>query len=374
MRRGLVIAIVVALLAVLGAALIGGSRGGLVSTYSPRSQGLLAAYRYLEERGVPVERWQRPARELPLREELTLVLAAPWTTPMTAEDVDHLENLVRLGGRIVYLTAPDSVNGPGLLFDLRFGTLPVPGVDEPPWSYRAWRDWVRTPVVARATPRAKELGLPPRIAARRGRVSPTIVAGVERLYRDERGLTRVMRKPIGRGDVLVIDNAGVLSNALLAEPGNLELLEWLAAARGTGRLVFDEFVHGHHDPGARTRQGVGSIVALALHLGLVYLGIVWALSRRFGRPIVDEGPPRSSVARDLVALAELHRRAGHAGQAARAMAEAYRVVTGDDPPDGDPVRDERDLLDRARRLGELQQGERSADAARPGDADERTAP
>ncbi len=361
MRR-LAIGAALALLGlVLLAVFVAGTGGTGGSTYNPRGDGLLAALRYLERRGVAVERWQRPASRLPLDRDATLVLAAPWSVPHDTGDLVRLDAFLGRGGRIVYLASGGNPGPAELRFAAHFEIWPVASGEAPPWSYGAWRAWRQQPVPALATTRGREAGLPPRIALRRGESISSAAENAERLYVDGRGVPRMVRRRVGRGELIVIDNAGVFSNALLGEPGNLELLEWLAARAAPGPLLFDEWIHGRREPGLGAPGNGGALLALVLHLAAVYLAVVWALSRRFGRPIPDEGPPRGSVARDLEALALLHRRAGHARGAGRALAEAVRTLGSD--TDGGRIdfelpSSERELLDAARRVGERQRSGR----------------
>ena len=107
-------------------------------------------------------------------------------------------------------------------------------------------------------------------------------------------------------------------NGWFARPGsgNPAAVESLLAALDADKgILYDEWHLGIEDAASAAPTDPGARRALDVllgHLLCIYLGIAWALGRRFGPVRAADPPPRTSVDRDLRALGALHARAGHA--------------------------------------------------------------
>src|SRR5262249_10352959 len=135
------------------------------------------------------------------------------------------------------------------------------------------------------------------------------------LYRDARGAT-VAYTRWGRGTVLLCTSPWSLCNVGVGQGGNFAWLLAALAAYGPGSVVpggstrrtailFDEVHHGYGEA-----RGVLSLLAPIAQLGLAQLAVAWllltyAVSRRFGGKVPDEGRVRRSRSEYLGSMAAL---------------------------------------------------------------------
>lgn len=327
---------------------------------SPRPAGLRALYLYLERRGAPVEIWKRSSTELGRAQRGTLVVAAPFTVGYSDEETAALNAWVSRGNRLVLLV---SSARPWLGDDAlheALGLVTERESDEAPLSWAAWQRWAKDPVVLERAPQAPD-DLPETLHATRGTWRVTRPGGATSLYVDAEGAPAVFRIPRNEGELVVVNDSSVFGNDRLGEAGNLELAHrLLIEPLGEGeRLYVDEWRHGFREAGAIDGPSFGAFEALAAHVVLLYALFVWRLAKRFGPRMRAAGVGRGSVERDLLALADLHRRSKHArASAERMLAAARRLGAGKDGCDELPARprggDESDLVELARRIGTLQ--------------------
>lgn len=355
-----------AVLAVLIAAVISGpSVGDRPTVRSARPAGLLAAFRYLEARGYPVERWERPLDRLALGQSGTLVIAAPFTVVPGSERVAHLKRWVSAGGRLVLLT---SGQRPAAAESLLLSGLQLDAQDlgnRPPLSWSGWRDWVtggRRLVPSNRRPEGARYPDAELVSAEVSHVVPP-ARGAEILFEDTDGTAAVFRERYGDGWLVVVNDSSVLANENVAEAGNLALVEAIAAEGASpggepGTIWFCEWLHGFRAADAVEGGRAGALAWIALHALLVYAACVWRMARRFGPPPREVSVPESSLRRDVEALASLHERARHPEQAgARLLELARRAASDGRPPeglDGSFRGGERELVALARRIGRLQ--------------------
>jgi hypothetical protein len=364
-RAGLgLLAAFVVLLAVVGL-LAGRPVGDRPTVRSARPAGLLAAFSYLDRRGYPVERWERPLDELPLHERHTLVIGAPFTVVPGTERVEHLSRWLSAGGRLVLLTSGRRPAAPERLL---YAGLQLSVQDlgaRPPLSWSAWRRWRTQPRRLRASERRVAATVYPDRALAAAQSTHVVTPGrdAEVLYEDEDGTPAVFREPHGRGSLLVVNDASVLANLNVDEAANVDFLEALASsATGAGadgsRIYFCEWLHGFRAVEVDSEGHAGALVWLGLHALLIYALSLWRLGRRFGPPPREVRVPESSIGRDLSALASLHERAGHTQDAGTRLLELARRgrpagARGDTLPerfDGGP----REFVELARRVARAQ--------------------
>jgi hypothetical protein len=285
------------------------------STFHDTPTGMLGAHEALVARGTPPVRWRQPIHTIPHEPPGVLVLAAPWLDPWTTQDLEALDALLDAGWSVVYLfsgsepgTAEQRVLAALDLAAARSATPPLL-----PWSWRSWRldpaRWVDPD------------GGPPLLVRRDAHALVPPPDAVS-LYETEDGGTRAFSAPRGGGRVFGVSTSSVFANAWLGAPGNLVALQRTldAAAPPGAPILFDEWHHGFRDPGMMVEEApITPTALLAAHLGVVYLGAVWTLSRPFGRLRRSTEVPGSSQRRDLEALASLHQRGGHARQAGQRL-------------------------------------------------------
>lgn len=332
MKRGLVIALLAALL-LLAVAIALARRGGAASIDGAHPAGLRGAYRYLQERGREAEAWTADATALDPSVRV-LVVAAPFAVVYTEDEIAALLRWIERGGRLVLLHSGDEPTVPELLFLLRLD-LSYTAVDESdlPLGFLAWRSAVTAPVTLEADETLRGHAPSP-LAAKRPRIVVTSGTRALVLYRDPEGTPMVIEVPRHRGSIVVVNNASIVSNALLGEAQNLAFLEWILDRGGEPgqRVSFDEYRHGRGDAAAvASGETRGVFEVLIAHALLLYVVALATVGRRFGRPLPEAPLPRGSVERDVLALAALHRRAGHAHAAGeRLLASARRLARRDE--------------------------------------------
>lgn len=319
-------ALVVVLAAATLLAISAGSKVEGPTTSSRFGAGLRGAYRYLQLRGAEPENWDRSLDSLP-REPGLLIIALPLNVPFTRGDAQALEDWLLRGGNLLLLGSGRELSPFewSLIHGLSLSVEASRGA--PPWRYAAWRAWVS---------RRQELHPPDGEAAPADGPPVRELMGTHAIARpgdardlllDEDGTPALFEFRRGKGRVTVFNNVSAFSNALLAEGGNLELLEGLAHRLRPegGRLLFDEWHHGHRAAAALAKSHLVSPAALLLaHAALLYFLALWTLGRRFGPVITPAGPAAGSVGRRLMSIASLHRASHHASHAGNVLLESVR--------------------------------------------------
>jgi hypothetical protein len=259
------------------------------STYSRSPDGYGAWYAYMQERGTPVQRWQRPLEELlkprqpapenpdtvPIRFPAgsTLAQAEP-STPMTLVQVsggvplnlfslDWINQgnvLVLLGVRGTVTTAPFSStlesSAGGVKVEtsrrsLQTRSFAAPGTDE--WEF-------------------------------------------EDLLRDAHGAV-VWQETVGQGRIILSTASHLAANAYQDESGNFEFLAQLLTEIGNPIWV-DEYSHGYKDEAAIAQENSENIflylaktplLLLAVQAGIIMLVLILG-QRRLGPAIALETP------------------------------------------------------------------------------------
>jgi hypothetical protein len=336
MRRALPWVFAGLILAGAIAVVTGSSAGAAASTLGRGPLGWLGFARLLEQRGVTVERLDRPLEHLDAGVPgATLLVAFPWQSARSSFEPAPLLGFVRRGGRLVVATsgAPPGPAERALLDAL--GVEPGQRPASPPlrplrwWRERRagaswpaggdapWSATLRTGAL-RAVPR------PP----------PAGAGTTAALAVDERGGVVASIFALGEGEVWLLP-AQVFANAWLGEPGNATLALALADSLGE-RAMFDEYHHGL--VGARG-DAAGGAARRSFDAVLLQLALVWALALltlgwRFGPTWRTPALPADAHRAFLVGLGALHHRLGHDREAARAL--VHRVAAyapGVLPPD-----------------------------------------
>ncbi|MFZ5476612.1 MAG: DUF4350 domain-containing protein [Myxococcota bacterium] len=341
--------VVLAAAVVLVGVLAGSPEAGGPTVDGRGPGGLRALYRVLEARGGDVGRWEAPPEGLPAG--ATFVVAGPTRRLFTREHAEAVVAWIAGGGHLVL--APDGGGGDGERALVE--ALGLARADErvdPPLGWSAWRAW--TTLRERRERASGEV-----LRARDDRRAPLCPADADVLYTRGDGEPRICAWTRGRGRVTLVNDASVFTNARLGEGDHLAFAVGLL---GEGRVLFDEWHQGAG--GAVAARDLGPAPeALAAHAVALYALAVWTVARPFGRRLAGADAPRPASTRELLALAELHRRGGHAydaGVKLLRIARARLARRGEDPkalPEGF-AGGERQLVEVAARVGQLQQEKR----------------
>ena len=276
---------------------------GVPSTYSAQSSGAKAAYLFLQEEGYQVERWEQSPEELPTdATDSVLVLASPGGTP-SKEEKAALERYLHRGGRIL--------------------------------ATGYWVSWFlpKMDIVAESTPGGVWKEYDPVIPSpltRAGRIRMTPISHwgdalsgqVVHYAQDGKGI--VVSYKVDKGEVIWWAANTPLSNAGIAEAGNLGLLMNSLGASKSTRILWDEFFHGQ-------RSRSVSIMVLPVWIGLAQCGLgvlalLFTFSRRNApiRPLVE--PSRLSPLEFVQTLGKLYRRANATRTALEVPYNSFRAL------------------------------------------------
>jgi hypothetical protein len=254
------------------------------STYSRSPDGYGAWYAYIQERGVPVERWQQPFKDLPgvssqnsdseSKKPITLLRV---NSQLSQEWIDSQEeNWVKKGNTLVILGVKKPVSA------AEFSTvLNSPAGD----------------VKIETRRRLKE--------TQSGQPAKTTLLG------DSFGAA-VWQEKIGKGRVIWATTPHLAANAYQNEPGNYEFLAQLVT-QNKNKVWVDEYTHGYRNlQHSDDKQTPGSWIeylaktplqAAFLQAGVLLLAALWAGNRRFGQPQPLEVPVEDNSLAYIQALA-----------------------------------------------------------------------
>jgi Domain of unknown function (DUF4350) len=257
------------------------------TTYSTVSEGTKAAYLLLQESGYRVERWQRSPEQLPASEKSVLLLTDPTETPNPRE-IAALHRCVSNGGTLILAGEMASM----------FISSPPPLLI--PTMTHSWNTY------SAITPSAQALGASSiKLDTSARWISPS--AGIP-LYGDNRGSV-VMQFPMGKGQVLWLASASLLSNAGLREAHNLEFL--LASVGSTEhRVLWDEYFHGYRELAPVAATAHSQVKWLTAQLAFFALAVLFTFSRRSGPERAPVPESRLSSLEFVSALGDLYERVG----------------------------------------------------------------
>jgi len=319
-RNRLAIGLVVLALAagVLGVAVWspGEARG---SALSRGPNGWLAARRYLEARGARVTLLDVPLDGF--EGGGVLVSTFPWQHGLSADAGDALAAHLRRGGDLV-LAYSGQLGNAGEMVALEALGLPLEERRKVVLNPLRWRRFAREEWDLRPGP---ELAAAAPVRVWAPRWAPELPKKARVLLRSPRGGPAVAVLERGRGRIWLLP-ADAFANARLANPGNADLLETLLRELGN-RWAFDEYHHGLAIGGTAETAALGRTFDLILlHLAVLYLAALLALSRRFG-PAWSEPPVvTGSTGSFLLGLGALHHRLGHHHEAARRLLDRAREL------------------------------------------------
>jgi hypothetical protein len=329
-RRIAILTAVAATVAILFAAVSSGgestARDPAASTRNGDPRGLLAAFRYLEARGVAVDRLD--AELAGGAQAAVLVLPAPSRRPLDEAAVAAALQSARSGGVLVVLLPPDARRAQPALVEALGITVRA---ERPPLG-EAPSLLGREPSLDVRPASAAAAGDPLLHGAGRLLAAPARAVDLEggevlaRVGGD--GAPVILRRAEAGGLVYVLADASLLENHRLDLADNLHLLEGLAALareRG-GPILFDESHHRRPLPGERTPSTTAAgWRAMALQIVLATAVLMLATGRRF-RPIRPlQVDTRRSTLEYVGNLAALYRRAGSEAELCREVERDLRV-------------------------------------------------
>lgn len=310
------LALLLLLLLGLGVAMAGrGEARG--SSLSRGPNGWLAARSYLQARGARTSLLRAPLDQAD--PGAVVATAFPWQHGTTASLAAELQGVLERGGTLV-VGYSGEYNNVGELIALESLGLDLDearkvSLNPVRWRRESRQEWNLRPAEAGAGP----------VRVWAPRWTPKPPKGARILFRFPTGRAAVFEVKRLRGRMLVLP-ADAFANARLENPGNADLLETLFRQLGSS-WAFDEYHHGLvAGQGVESADFGRSLDLILLHLALLYLIGLWALSRRFG-PAWNEPPTvTGSAGSFLLGLGGLHHRLGHHREAALRLLERAREL------------------------------------------------
>jgi hypothetical protein len=256
------------------------------SSRSTASGGAMAAYLLLEASEYRVSRWEQSPVALSDPSGTTLILAEPGGAPSAAE-LDAVGRFLRAGGRVI-ATGPT-----GALFIA--GSASPAAFDDSGWHQ-----------VNAAAPSSFSNAAPEITLAIAAVWSPDVAATP--LYVSREGQTVVAHMRVGRGDAMWWAAATPLSNAGLAERGNVEFFLASLGPPAARRVLWDEYFHGDRRSITGTILGSPAKWLLA-QFAIVALVIAATYVRRSGPVLALPAPSRLSSLEFVRTIGALYERA-----------------------------------------------------------------
>lgn len=223
------------------------------STYSRAPDGYGAWYTFMQQRGTPVQRWQKPFRDL-LEEERPITLLRV-NSQLSQPRLDRAEqDWVEKGNTLVILGVFARPT------EAAFSTMQsssAGGIKIETRRRQQLKDW------------EKQLSLGDRFGA------------------------VVWQEQLGKGQVIFSTTPHLAANAYQDYLSNYNYLFQIVSKEGNSVWV-DEYNHGYKDSDVREREAEGNLVnyltrtplfPALLQGGVLLLVLIWAQNRRFGPPL-----------------------------------------------------------------------------------------
>lgn len=245
------------------------------STFNRDPDGYGAWYSFMQERGTPVQRWQKPILQLIEPEASQAV--APITllrVNSTLESAIYDEAWIKKGNTLVVL-----------------------GIRAPATEARF------------VTQQTSPAGLIEIHTKRRHQLAK----GEKMLLGDRFGAI-VWQKSIGDGNVIFSTTRHLAANAFQDTPGNYAFLAQLMTQTEQARWV-DEYSHGYRDTEAiaseASRQSLSEYLGqtplfpVCIQIGGILLVLIWSQNRRFGMPALSAPPEIDNSKAYIQALSQV---------------------------------------------------------------------
>lgn len=272
-----------------------GSRHSNGSTYGRSPDGYGAWYGYMQQQGMPVQRWQKPLKAL-------MGTAQPLIQQGKVQETGRARPLVeKLPDRLTLIRISDRAN-------LYQGLNPT------------WVEQGNVLVLLGNRAPATKAPFDSRIPSPKGviriegsRRQPAPEA--ETLLRDSFGAV-VWQKSVGQGKIIYASTPYLGANAYQSTGGNFEFLTQLVSEPGYPIWV-DEYLHGYKDLQEVKRETPNLLVYLSrtpIALGLIQavvflLILLWGQNCRFGQVLQIKPPMVNNSQAYMQAMAEVLRKA-----------------------------------------------------------------
>jgi hypothetical protein len=268
------------------------------SSYSPAWDGAKGAFLLLRDLGYRVDRWERPAADLPASGDHAVLILADPMEPPTADDRTAIRTFLATGGRVL---ATGTQAAPFLPGAVAFS-------ESVPWTPRRDFPALLPSPLARGVHRINLL--PP---TKWKPHSPSHLA----VFGDDK-TAAVVTWPFGKGQIIWWASPVPLTNGGIRESDNLALLLNSLGAPGQTRVFWDEYYHGVRASlwSFFQRTPVPWILA---QFGLVFLALLFTFSRRHGPARMPAAVSRLSPLEFVETLGDLYHTA-RAGPAAVSIA------------------------------------------------------
>jgi len=303
------------------------------STHILGPEGYRAAWRLLEDIGVPVERHLLPLDELAAGDGNLLILAGPRARPVTELEASSLKAWVSSGNTLLWFSRMgDPRTYAGSMATISTGVVEAETAEgKLAWAFDAVFDhgdlsqaaelerYLPVHVDTAFTEGVHEIYVGPSVDLQVSGAEWLPIAGSVR-----GGSVRLQE--LGKGRVWFFPTPHVLDNGGLVRGDNVLFLRNLVRRelRG-GKVFFDEYHHGY------SLSPIGSIVVspvfrmILFQCVALFLLYIWARTWRFGPPVPMERDPRRPAFEYLLAMAELFRRGGKSREMAEGLVRGFRI-------------------------------------------------
>ena len=245
------------------------------STYSRAPDGYGAWYSFMQSRGVKIERWQRPFKDLTAEKSpATLLMVYP---SLTGGFTYEQQQWVEKGNTLVVLGVRDRVT------KANFSTIQKSAVGDV------------------------------KIETGRRREKPK---QEQFLLKDAFGAV-VWQEIYGKGKVIFSTTPHLAANAYQDNRANFEYLAQLVGNKNN-KLFVDEYLHGYEDANIKKAKGEGDIYTYftqkpifvsAIQAIVLLIVLIFAQNRRFGKPALLEAPKVNNSEAYIQALAAVLQKA-----------------------------------------------------------------
>ncbi|MCF4967839.1 DUF4350 domain-containing protein [Nostoc sp. CMAA1605] len=245
------------------------------STYNRAPNGYGAWYAYMQDRGIPIQRWQKPLEKLKPQKPATLLRIQSSLRP--ADLLPDEEAWLDKGNNLVILGVRSRVS-------------PSP-----------FYTWQTSPDgrVAIATRRRN-------IKVQKNQIS----------LGDQFGAV-VWHETQEKGKVFFSVTPYIAANAYQDEIDNFKYLASLVQQK-SNQIFVDEYIHGYKDEDIKDAESQGTLIdylaqtpllALLIQTGMVLLVLIWSQNRRLGQPVPLETPVIDNSEAYIQALAGILQKA-----------------------------------------------------------------
>lgn len=241
------------------------------STYSRAPDGYGAWYAFMQQRGTPIQRWQKPFSDL-LEEQRPITLLRV-NSQLSQQRLDKAEqDWVEKGNTLVILGVQERVT------EAPFSTM-----------QRSQAGVVKIDTRRRLQSQNKE----------------------KQIYLGDRFGAVVWEQKLGKGRVIFSTTPHLAANVYQDYFDNYTYLSQIVSQRGNSVWV-DEYIHGYKDPAVRESEAERDWVSYLaqtplfpalLQGGVVLLVLIWAQNRRFGSPVTLNTPAVDNSEAYIQALA-----------------------------------------------------------------------